>query len=227
MFDRRSFLLMSSAGLVAGCQSTTADSSLEGQAPHSVFAVSAEKQGLRGNRPASDRSDTVEVSDETRQQAAKVVAPARARARAAHITRVEVDVSRASARQLRGYTFTDTRAEALLRKGIVDAVAGMNPGGAPAALEVSMTRLYVPNPSTALVGGNYPYATALSRVRDLRSGEVLATLMGRVGGVKASGGKFRPGIFGVAMREGEEQDFANLAAALGNEIREAILTAEG
>ena len=227
MYDRRTFLLMSSAGLVAGCQTTPVDSSLEGQAPNSVFAVSAKKQGLGGSRPASDRSDTVEVTDEMRQKAARAAATARERVRAARITQVQVDVSRASARQMRGYTFTDTRAEALLRKGIVDAMAGMNPGGAPAALEVSMTRLYVPNPSTVLVGGNYPYATALASVRDLRSGEVLATLMGRVGGVKASGGKFRPGIFGVAMREGEAQDFANLAAALGNELREAILTAEG
>ena len=206
---------MSSAGLVAGCQTTTADSSVEGQAPNSVFAVSAEKQGLGGNR--STRYASAEVAEKPAREAAL---PASVR-----VTGVEVDVSVAAGRSVKGYTVSDAQAQAALRSGIVNALSGMPATGQDVVLRVVVERLFIPNPGVgALVGSNYPSAQAIVQMQDRRSGQPVGKAFKvAVGGIKASGGEFRPGIIGAAMQDGEAQEFANLSAALGNEIRAAIV----
>ena len=141
------------------------------------------------------------------------------------VVRADVDVSVASGRQVRGFTFSDEQAEAILAKGIMGAMAPLRAGSTPVRLAVRVDRLYIPNPAWgAFSGSNYPSVSAIVQMVDNRTGQPIGDAFKvTTGGMKATGGEFRPGTLGALLQKGEAKEFENLANALGAELQKAIL----
>ena len=131
----------------------------------------------------------------------------------------------ASQRPVRGFTITDKQAESLLARGILASLADYNTGQTPVRLRLTFDRLYIPDfGKGSVLGGNYPHAGGEVQMVDGRNGNPIGDgIPVYVGGGKAAGGQFRPGLIGTAMQPGEEKDFANVAAALGQEIGKKLL----
>ncbi|UYV36430.1 hypothetical protein N4R57_15655 [Rhodobacteraceae bacterium D3-12] len=162
--------------------------------------------------------------------AAPAVKPATKAARAPiqsliKVVDVRVDVSVASNRSIRGFTFSDDQAEAILKQGVKSSLRPLSTGATRVALTLRVERLYIPNPGAgALLGSNYPHAAAIVQMVDARTNAPIGVAFKvSVGGAKAAGGEFRPGLIGAAMQDGEAGDFNNLARALGDQILKSVL----
>jgi hypothetical protein len=148
-----------------------------------------------------------------------------AQAEAVRITDVTVEAAPAASADPRGFDLSEGELEARLRAPVLDALDDLNPGGSrDATLALTVSRVFVANPGTAVVGRSGSVAEGSAQLLDARTGAPIGAPFPVRGGTGTRAG----GLLGAAITAGtladggQEAEVGRIGQGLGQTLARAI-----
>ncbi|MDB2407881.1 hypothetical protein N9W17_05085 [Jannaschia sp.] len=141
------------------------------------------------------------------------------------VTDVTVEAARAASADPRGFDLGEDQTETLLRGAVLDTLDDLNPAGTRSvtvALDVS--RIFVANPATAVVGRSGSVAEATAQLLDARTGAAIGAPFAVSGGTGTRLG----GVIGAAITAGtlvdggQQGEITRIGLGLGNTVAQAV-----
>ena len=141
------------------------------------------------------------------------------------VVAVEVEAAPAAVREPRGFGLAEADVERGLRAPVLALLDDANPGGTrPVTVDLTVTRLFVANPGSAVIGRSGSVAEARAQLTDARTGAAVGPPFDVAGGTGTRlGGLLGAAVTaGVLADGGEPGEIARVGAGLGRSLARAI-----